>query len=457
MTGLETVLVAVGAGIVVLGALIFVHEVGHFLAAKSMGIAVLRFSFGLGPQTPLGFRIGETHYCISWIPFGGFVKMAGLEDEGGAGALEGERQAAPVAPERTFDAKPLGARAFVISAGVAMNALFAVLLYAVLAGAYGMAEDPAVTVAEVRGSLPVGAGHLAMLRPGDRIVRINGDTMRSWGAIQNALLVARAPIRIEVAGRAEPLVVDVPKSERRSRLEVARALVAWREPVIGEVLARHPAAAAGLRSGDRILRAGEDTISSWDRFVRAVEQSASRALALTLEREGRQLTITVTPRATPVRDAASGVPDTVGRIGVAPLLPVRRFGVLGSVGQGFRQAASAGGLVLFALKGLIVGEFSPRDIGGPILIGQLSGEVARLGLEPFLSFLALFSMNLAVLNLLPIPVLDGGQLVFLLAEGIRGRPLSVEQRHRFTQVGFFLLVGIMLLALANDVIRLFPE
>src|SRR4029079_1222855 len=137
------------ATIVVLGVLIFVHELGHFLAAKSVGIAVLRFSFGLGSPTPLSFRIGETQYCISWIPLGGYVKMAGLEDEGTAGGVEGPKEEVHVAPERTFDHKSLPARMFVISAGVIMNMLFAVVVYSGLTMVYGVAEDPAITVGEV--------------------------------------------------------------------------------------------------------------------------------------------------------------------------------------------------------------------------------------------------------------------------------------------------------------------
>ncbi len=163
----------------------------------------------------------------------------------------------------------------------------------------------------------------------------------------------------------------------------------------------------------------------------------------------------MTPQPTAVRDPASGKTRTVGRIGVGIYVEVRHFGALGSVGEGLRQTGRAAGLILFTLKGLVTGQVSPRDIGGPILVGQLAGEVVRLGLQDFLAFVALFSINLAILNLLPIPVLDGGHLLFLAIEGVRGRPLSIEQRQRLTQIGFFVLVGIMALALGNDVLRLF--
>jgi regulator of sigma E protease len=450
-------LVAVVAGIVVIGVLIFVHELGHFLAAKAVGIAVLRFSFGLGPRTPIGVKVGETDYCLSWIPFGGYVKMAGLEEEGAPGALEGARKEAPVPPARTFDAKPLWARIVVILAGVTMNALFAVLVYAAVARAYGMPYDPTVTVSSVDASrLPLGAAALGSLRPGDRIARINGDTVETWGDVQRGLLTAPGSrITLDVAGRSDPVLVDVSRSDEQARAALVAALQARHEPVVGAVSPGQPARQAGLEPGDRIVSAGGQPVDSWEALVGTIEKSAGRALDLGVRRDGRELKLVVKPRATRVRDAASGETRVVGRIGIGLSLPVRRMGWVASAREGLAQASRAGGLILFTLKGLVTGQVSPRDIGGPILVGQLSGEVVRLGFDAFLAFIAFFSVNLAILNLLPIPVLDGGHLVFLLVEGVRGRPLSLEQRQRLTQIGFFVLVGIMALALANDFLRLF--
>jgi regulator of sigma E protease len=449
------VLLDVVGGIVIIGVLIFVHELGHFLAAKSVGIAVLRFSFGLGPRTPIGIRIGETDYCLSWIPFGGFVKMAGLEEEGAPAAMEGGPQEVEVPRERTFDAKPLWARVFVILAGVTMNAVFALLIYSVIARAYGTPVDVTVTVGAVDSTaLPLGAAALATLQPGDRILRINGTPMTSWRGIQQELYTAPATrITIEVAGRSSPILLDVPRSEKSSRTSLIGALAPWHEPVIGEVVSGRPAEAAGLQPGDRVDSAGDEAIPSWERMRRAIERSAGRPLPLVVSRGGREVHVEVTPQATAQRDPATGKNRTVGTIGVGPVL--RRFGLIGSVGQGFRQTVAAGGLILFTLKGLVTGQVSVRDIGGPILVGQLAGEVARAGLQTFLAFVALFSINLAILNLLPIPVLDGGHLLFLVIEGVRKRPVSLEQRQRFTQIGFFVLVAIMALALGNDVLRLF--
>lgn len=204
------------------------------------------------------------------------------------------------------------------------------------------------------------------------------------------------------------------------------------------------------------MAAGGEPIPSWERMQRLIEGSAGRALVLTVARPGQgELRFTVTPRPTTARDPITGQRRTVGRIGIGPVIERRHFGVRGSVSAGFRQTVQAGGVILFTLKGLVTGQVSARDIGGPILVGQMAGEVVRLGFQTFLAFVALFSINLAILNLLPIPVLDGGHLLFLVIEGVRGRPLSLQARQRWTQVGFFVLVGIMVLALSNDVLRLF--
>ncbi len=453
------VLLDVVGAIVVIGVLIFVHELGHFIAAKSVGIAVLRFSFGLGPRTPIGVKIGETDYCLSWIPFGGFVRMAGQagdEEEVGA-AVEGGTLDADVPRERTFDAKPLWARIVVILAGVTMNALFAFALYWVLAASYGTPVDDTTAVGSVDStSLPAGAGGLKTLRPGDRIVRIDGDSMTSWGDVQRALVLApHARITVRVAGRAEPILLDVPNEESPARQNLVDALTPLHLPVVGQVVPGWPAADAGLEHRDRVLEAGGVSVPSWDSLVRVIQASPGRPLALVVQRGDRRLSVTVTPRATRVQDRAAGTVRTIGQIGVNLYIPVRQFGVLAAAGEGLRQTGATSGLILVTLKGLVTGQVSARDIGGPILVGQMAGEVTRLGLQYLLGFIALFSVNLAILNLLPIPVLDGGHLVFLVIEGVRGRPVSLEQRQRWTQVGLVVLVGIMALAVANDVLRLF--
>ncbi len=447
-------LTTAGAFVLVLGVLIFVHELGHFIAAKSVGIAVLRFSLGFGPRTPLRVTRGETEYCVSWVPFGGYVKMAGLEDEGHAGALEGPAATVTVAQERTFDHKPLWARAYVMLAGVTMNVLFAILVFGFLTWRYGVTEDPSTTIGEVHAdALPMGAAPLETLRPGERIIRINGDTVRGWQEVQSIIVTSSVtPLRIEVAGRPEPLLVDVPLSESGSRAKLLDALVNWHQPVLGDVVADQPAAAAGLQRGDRIVRINGDTIPAWETMVRKIETAVGDTLRVSVLRAGRIFEVTLVPRAVVV-PGENGTRREVGKVGFGLYLPHTRYGLVGSVVQGAKRSAEAGELVLLTLKGLLTLHISVKDLGGPVMIGRLSGQAARLGVEALFGFMALLSMNLAVLNLLPIPVLDGGHLVFLIAEAVRGKPVSAQTRERLTTVGLVLLLMLMVLVTWNDVVR----
>lgn len=442
--------------LVVLGVLIFVHELGHFLAARAMGVAVIRFSFGLGPKTPLAVKWGETEYCISWIPFGGYVKMAGMEDEGASAGLEGgaDPEIAAVPPERHLENKSRPARALIFSAGVAMNLLFAVFAYAVIAWRYGTPQVDTVMVGDIAAAdLPLGAGNVASLKPGDRIIRVGGDTVTTWEQIVLGLYAAPdGPVAIEVAGRDEPVLVEVPKSRRGDRQALIRAIEPGVEPVIGDIVPGQPADSAGIRPGDRIITAGGDTVASWQRLVRVIEANPGRPVVMTVQRGGAIESLTVTPRPTRVPGEDSAL--TVGKVGAGPFIATQRYGLGASMTYGVQATGAAAGEVLFTLKGLILGRLSPRDLGGVILIGQLSGQAARRGIRALLDLMALLSVNLAVLNLLPIPVLDGGHLLFLGIEAVRRKPLSVEARQRWMSIGLVLVLLLMVLALYNDVARL---
>ncbi len=453
-------LLTIGAAVVVLGVLIFVHELGHFAAAKAVGIGVHRFSVGMGPITPVRFRRGETEYVLSWVPFGGYVKMAtGEEDEhAGMEALEGGSADPVFPPEKLFENKPLWARILVISAGVLMNALFAWAAYAALAVTYGRVEDPTTAVAAVDATqLPGAAEALASVAFGSKIARINGDTMASWNAIQEAILDPRSDrLRIDFVERSDPIILHIPGTNTTDRVGVVRALRPLWEARVGYVAPGRPAAAAGLETGDLVVRANGDSIRYWDEFVKAIEGRSGSTVVLSILRDGETLDVPVVPAEEEVRDMVTGEVRNVGRIGVGQGLEPRRvrFGVAGGIVEGGRETLSAVAKVWFALKGLVLGHLSPRELGGPILIGQLSGQFARVGLDAYLRFMAFFSVNLAVLNLLPIPVLDGGHLVFLLIEGVRGKPLALRLRLRLSQLGMVILLGIMALAVTNDLLRL---
>ncbi|HYJ79861.1 MAG TPA: RIP metalloprotease RseP, partial [Longimicrobiaceae bacterium] len=277
-----------------------------------------------------------------------------------------------------------------------------------------------------------------------------------WREMTTALVEAPAgPVELRLQG-APPVTLDLPAGlEERERL--VTALTPPIPPVIGEVEGDSPAERAGLHPGDRVVEAAGKPVADWTELVAAIQGSPGRPLPLVVERGGRRVTLQAMPAAvTPERPRQRGAPAKVGRLGAGYQeieLERRSVGVLRAVQIGFDDTAFTTRYLLKTLKQLVTGELSARNMGGLLTIGKASGESARLGLERFLSFLALFSVNLAVLNLLPIPILDGGHLMFLAAEAVRGRPLSIETRIRLSQVGLVIVVALMLWANGNDVVR----
>ncbi len=456
--------------IIVLGVLIFVHELGHFITAKLVDIEVPRFSIGFGPKL-VGFRWGETEYVISLLPLGGYVKMTGMEE---MEVIEGKDERAgrqrvsgdlvdvgvvdapgQVRGPRDFESKSVPARALVISAGVIMNVIFAFVVFGAAALVWGVQPPgPARLAPPVAAELPQGAAALATVPMGARLVAVGGSTVHDWEDVARALSTATpGPTSIRFAD-APPVTITLAVDEK-SRRELVRTLQYVEQPVIGGIMAGSAAAAAGLRPGDRIVAVGGAPVRYWQDMVQTVQARAGQATPLLVRRGRTTVPVVATPRA-----AADTLPDgtvrSVGRLGIIPVLPEPvRPGIGGAIAHGARETWSVVTLVVGFLKDLITGHQSPRNLGGPILIGQLSGQVARAGLEAFLKFMALFSVNLAILNLLPIPVLDGGHLMFIAVEAVRGRALTLQQRSRLMQVGFVLVVALMVWAVANDVLRLF--
>jgi len=441
--------------LVVLGVLISVHEFGHFIVAKAVGIQVLRFSLGFG-RPVFAWRRGETEYWISWIPLGGYVKMAGLEDEGMVGELEGGKAAVPIDPARAFDQKPLWARMAVILAGVTMNIVLAFVIYTGLGIAVDNQRRPITTVDTVLvGRLPPGTEALATLHRGDRIIRINGDTIRTWDDVQGHLLID-TEARLEIAGGKEPIRITLPRDEN-ARVAVALwDIEPLAPPRVGRLLPNEPASHAGLQRGDLVLRANGDTMRSWSDLIHKLWVSPGKPVAMDIRRGDSTLQLTVTPRDTLESDSLSPKPKPFGFIGAEPgYVVTQRLSVGEAIVNGAGQTVGVATMILESLRRLVTGHASVKEIGGPITIARFSGQAARLGLVQFLRFLAFFSVSLAVLNLLPIPVLDGGHAMFLIAEGIRRKPLSAQVRMRLTQFGMLIVVAIMVIALGNDVLRLF--
>lgn len=446
------------AFIIVLGVLVFVHELGHFLAAKWAGIHVLRFSIGLGaPIKALTFTRGGTEYSVSWIPLGGYVKMASREEQAGSDTLEGGAASLEhVAPDAVFEAKPVWKRMVVILAGVVMNILFAWGVFSGILLWQGKPLLPVRTIGGVVGadSLPEVARPLAALVAGDSIVAVGGTRVLSWEDITQGIASAPADsVLIEVAGKP-PIVLHIHRDQLDERMRAAASLRPFVTPVIGSVQAGRPAAAAGLQRGDTIVAVAGIPTREWNEVLDAISARPAQEVLVEVARAGQRLVLPVTTTDEP--DPAGG-DRRVGRMGIAvetPRILTEPLGLGPALAEGWGQTVTASTQVVRAVRGLATGRVSTNQLGGPIQIGQMAGETARLGAEAFLLFMAIISVNLAVMNLLPIPILDGGQFLFLLGEAVVGRPLSAKLRERFSMVGLAMILMLMVLAFSNDIRRL---
>jgi regulator of sigma E protease len=453
---MTSALIAVLALIVLLGVLIFVHELGHFLAAKAAGIYVHRFSLGIGPPIPaLTTRRGETEYAISWLPIGGYVKMASREEDPASSALEGGPASAAVPPDRVYEAKPIWVRMIVILAGVTMNVLFAWLIFSGLAYARGVTIYPVTTIGSVqKQGLPPGAEEMARLELGDRIVRVSGRPVATWEDVEDAILSTSADsFAVELEGKP-PVMVRIHRDALESRLRAARAIDPWIPPVADDVIVSGPAARAGVRKGDTLVALGGRDIIDWRQAVEIIEARPDQEIEVVVGRAAGRDTLTVHTLADSVADSLGKRKVGKIRLGVQHLEQHRPFGLGPALVEGGRRTLGSSTQIVRVVRGMLSGRVSTREVGGPIAIGAAAGQAAKLGVGVFVGYMGLISVNLAVINLLPIPVLDGGQFLFLLGEAVLRRPLNVKLRERLTMVGLVVIGLLMVLAFSNDIRRL---
>ena len=446
--------------LVVLGILVFVHEAGHFLAAKWAGVWVHRFALGIGNPIPgLSFKWRETEYAICWLPLGGYVKMATAEEEATSSALEGGTPEAVVPPEMYFEAKPVWKRMIIILAGVTMNTLFAWAVFAGLALSNGRAINPETRVGEVlTADLPPALAPLAGLQPGDSIVAVNGVPVADWGEVLDGVMNgATDTITIAVAGKP-PIILPIHPDAVEERALAAQAINPWLSAEVALVNPGSAASRAGLEPGDVMLSIGGVPTPQWWDMKSFVEVHPGDTVAIVVQRGGAELSLTAVPTSEVLR-GADGTERTVGLLGVLPATQAvyEPFSLGEAIGAGLDATINASTTVVRSVRGMLTGRVSSRSIGGPIAIGQMAAQSAEAGLGMFFGFLGLISVNLAVLNLLPIPILDGGQFLFLLAEGILRRPLSLKLRERLTLVGLVLVMALMTFAFWNDLSKIFAN
>ena len=435
---MATVFGTILAFIIVFGILVFVHEFGHFFMAKLVGIRVEVFSFGFGKRL-FGFRRGHTDYRVSLIPMGGYVKMLG------EGMFEPARELAP----DDMMAKPRWQRLLVMVMGSVMNVLLAVVLVAMING-IGVSVPEYQDEKPVIGWLEEGSpAEQAGLRVDDEIVRISGRSVRTWHDAEIA--VGSKPdrlISLDILRDGEPLSIGL-QTEAVTRFHMGYA--GFRGKILTQVqmvMANSPAEKAGLKPGDVVLAVEGEPVYFYQ-FIQTLEKNPDTELQFTVERDGKIMTLPVTPR----REG------NVGRIGIAqiPKSVVKKYAFFPAIGQSVRENLRNVFLIIRILKDLFKGEVSTRQLAGPLEIANLSYAALRMGWIPLMAWIAIISLQLGILNLLPIPVLDGGQIFVLLVESIFRRDLSPKARTIWMQIGFVMFIALIAFVILNDIVKRLPD
>lgn len=425
--------------IVTLGVLITVHEFGHFWVARRLGVKVLRFSIGFG--WPLWRRCGKdgVEYVIAALPLGGYVRMLD----------EREGDVPPNELHRAFNRQPVGTRIAIVLAGPLCNFLFAVIVYSLMY-MVGVTEVEPLLDEPAPGSVAMAGG----FRKGDLIMAIDGEPTPTLNEALLNLALAEQVIKVEVRDADKQIRVRTLNIEHTEgtadagsvfeRLGLAPLSPVW-PAMIDQVVSGGAAERAGLRSGDRLVQADGEPITDWQQWREIVERRPDQTFTVKIEREGIEQTLEITPD---VRENSQG--QRVGVIGAKAKIPLVHYGPLDATGAAIGKTWRMSVLTLRMLGRMLVGKMSLDNISGPLTIAQVAGQAASAGLMAFLSLLALVSISLGVLNLLPVPVLDGGHLLYYLIELVKGSPLSEAIQNAGQRVGIVVLLLLMGLALFND-------
>jgi len=419
------------AFILVLGFLIFAHEAGHFLVAKLFRVRVLVFSFGFG-QRLFGFRKGDTDYRVSLIPLGGYVRMSGDTPEEGRTGDPDE-----------FLSKPKWQRFLILFAGPFMNLLIALVFIAIIsmAGTESLIVKP--TIGDVSPGKPAAR---AGLQAGDRIVAVNGDPIRNWDDLRMAIsLHAATPLKVEyIRNGVRHATTMTPDRENSEYGPVGRAGIRpWIDAAVGRVRPNSPAAQAGLRPGDVIVAANGRPVAQLAQLDEVFNQAKGAPIALDVVRAGQPVHLVLPAVKSEAQDPYRGF---------LPPTEVHKLTLIPALRDSFDQNVKMLKYAFITLGRLVRGEASVKEFSGPISIARISGEMFRRGWMEVVALMAMISLQLGIMNLLPIPVLDGGHIMILFVEGLVGHDLSIRVKERVQQIGFALLAALMIVVLYNDVI-----
>jgi len=443
-------LITILAFVVALGVLITFHEAGHYLVARWCKVRVLRFSIGFGPVIFSRHDRHGTEWAISALPLGGYVKMLEADD---ADQYPGKASEA-------FPNKPLWQRFAIVAAGPLANFMLAIALYASI-NVIGSDEPAAIVDEPPRQS----AAHAAGIQGGQTITAINGESIRSWSELRWALmdvLTSDGEVQLDVStpeGQSFKTVLPVtayaldpdgPDPLKRHGLQLQRP-----RPVITELMPEGAAQAAGLQVGDIVVAVGQQQQPDATTLIETIRQHPNQVLSLQVLRGDDVLTLPVQPKA--VHENGQQTAGQIGAMlgGDMPMVAVR-YGLFTSLWKGSKQTFSTSWFSLKMLGRMVMGQVSPKNLSGPVTIADYAGQTARAGWSAYLNFMALISISLGILNLLPIPMLDGGHLLFYAIEAVRkGKPLSEQAMGFAYRLGLGLLALLMGLAFYNDFARLF--
>ena len=437
------------ATIIALGVLVTVHEFGHYWVAKRCGVRVLRFSVGFGRALYTWKDQAGTEFCIAAIPLGGYVKM-----------LDGrERTISEDERHEAFDQKPVGQRFAIVAAGPGINLIFAALIYALISMIGVQTPVPVV------GELPTVTASKTRL-PAE-IVSFDGRDMESWERISIAMVDVigdQTTVQVGLRPLDSTIVNQVTMPVPRDLITDESPLVAfgvrpWSPPIPAElarVIAGGVGEASGLVAGDRITAVNGNPVADWSEFVAAIKVAYGLSTELTLKRGDLTQTLTVVP------ETREGPDGPYGFLGVAPVVKPLPPELIRTVQEnpikalwvGVERTVEMSWLTVESIGKMITGALSPENLSGPLTIARVAGDSASSGWYAYLSFIAYLSVSLGVLNLLPIPVLDGGHLVFFVVEWLRGKPVSEQVQMQGIRIGMALLMGLMFFAFYNDLMRL---
>ncbi len=432
------------AGILMLGFLVFVHELGHFAVAKMYGVKVLKFSIGFGPKL-MSYRYGETEYLICAIPLGGYVQMLG-EGTGEEGEMSTD---ATTDQDRSFAGKPVSHRLAIVGAGPLMNLMLPLLILPVsfMIGIQMPTyfEQPAC----IGYVLPDSDADRAGFVPGDCLTAINGTRIEYWSAANLRFVnEAGSPLFFDVERDGRSLQLALPADNNSLEGMQGLGLMPYLAARIGGLAPGMAADIAGMQEGDLILQIDGKNVDSWYALRAHIQASEGSPVDVELERDGRRLTIEMTPE--------QREPGGDYLLGVAPMhdLEVKKYGPIAAFREGAKKTGELIELTIVFIQKLFTGNVSAKNIGGPITVVQVAGQAAQTDIAAILTVLAFISIQLGILNLLPIPILDGGHILFYLYELITRRPVSMRARETAQQIGLAMLLMLMVLAFYNDIIRL---